>query len=133
KVAVGGKMSIYSKSGRNGGANPYCKLWRLKACTPGLIACGVTSIIFLLSPDQQFPGSGVGTISSISYSAVFRTVKRFFVAQWAHPRVQAIVKNINNYVFMGTDEAAHDLSTNTDDAAGKEDLTDSLNLVMASL
>jgi hypothetical protein len=34
---------------------------------------------------------------------------------------------------MGADEAAHDLSTNTDDAAGKEDLTDSLNLVMASL
>jgi hypothetical protein len=90
-------------------------------------------MIFLLSPDQQFPGSGVGTISLISYSTVFRTVKRFFVAQWAHPRVQAITKNIDDYVFMGVDETAHDLSTNADDAAGKEDFTDSLDLVMASL
>jgi hypothetical protein len=90
-------------------------------------------MIFLLSPDQQFPGSGVGTISSISYSTVFRTVKRFFVVQWAHPHVQAITKNIDDYVFMGVDETAHDLSTNADDAAGKEDFTDSLDLVMASL
>jgi len=90
-------------------------------------------MIFLLSPDQQFPGSGIGTISSISYSTVFHTVKRFFVVQWAHPRVQAITKKINDYVFMGVDETAHDLSTNADDAAGKEDFTDSLNLVMASL
>lgn len=37
-------MSIYSKSGRSGGPNPYSKLWKLKGCTPGLIACGVTAV-----------------------------------------------------------------------------------------
>ncbi|KAG1799772.1 uncharacterized protein HD556DRAFT_1210847, partial [Suillus plorans] len=131
KVAVGGKMSIYSKSGRGGGPSPYYKLWHLKACTPGLIACSVTSMIFLLSPDQQFPGSGVGATSSISYCTVFRTVKRFFISQWAHPRVQAIVKNLNDYVFENIDKTTHD----ADDAqaAGTEDFTDSLQRVMASL
>ncbi|KAG2124628.1 hypothetical protein DEU56DRAFT_711688, partial [Suillus clintonianus] len=131
KVAVGGKMTIYSKSGRGGGPSPYYKMWHLKACTPGLIACSITSMIFLLSPDQQFPGSGVGATSSISYSIVFRTVKQFFVAQWAHPRVQAIVKNMNDYVFENIDKTARD----ADDAqaTGMEDCTDSLQWVMASL
>ncbi|KAG1802713.1 uncharacterized protein HD556DRAFT_1437780 [Suillus plorans] len=131
KVAVGGKMSIYSKSGCGGGPSPYYKMWHLKACTPGLIACSVTSMIFLLSPDQQFPGSGVGATSSISYSAVFRTVKRFFVAQWVHPRVQAIVKNMNDYVFENIDKTACD--ADNAQATGMEDCTDSLQRVMASL
>src|SRR6267154_3243608 len=87
-------------------------------------------MIFLLSPDQQFPGSGVGTASSISYSTVFRTVKQFFVTQWAHPRVQAIVKNMNDYVFENIDKSTH--ADNTQ-AASMEDFTDSLQRVMASL
>ncbi|OJA09081.1 hypothetical protein AZE42_11097 [Rhizopogon vesiculosus] len=131
KVAVGGKMSIYLKSGRGGGPNPYYKMWRLKACTPGLIACGVTLMIFLLSPDQQFPGSGVGATSSISYSTVFRAVKRFFVMKWAHSRVQAIVKNMNDYIFENIDQTTHDADHTQ--AAGMEDFTDSLQWVMASL
>ncbi|KAG2109190.1 hypothetical protein BD769DRAFT_1337437, partial [Suillus cothurnatus] len=131
KVAVGGKMSIYSKSGHGGGPSPYYKLWHLKACTPGLIACSVTLMIFLLSPDQQFPGSGVGATSSISYCTVFRTVKQFFISQWAHPRVQAIVKNMNDYVFDNIDKTAHDADDTQ--AAGTEDFTDSLQRVMASL
>ncbi|KAG1829440.1 hypothetical protein EV424DRAFT_1535769 [Suillus variegatus] len=131
KVALGSKMSIYLKSGRGGGPSPYYKMWHLKACTPGLIACSVTSMIFLLSPDQQFPGLGVSATSSISYSAVFQTVKQFFVAQWAHPHVQAIVKNMNDYVFENIDKTAND----ADDvqAMGMEDCTDSLQQVMASL
>jgi hypothetical protein len=86
-------------------------------------------MIFLLSPDQQFPGSGVGATSSISYSAVFRTVKRFFVTKWVHPHVQAIVKNMNDYVFENIDKSDAD---NTG-AASMEDFTDSLQRVMDSL
>ncbi|KAG1856509.1 hypothetical protein C8R48DRAFT_775916 [Suillus tomentosus] len=131
KVAIGGKMLIYSKSGRSGGLNPYSKLWKLKGCTPGLIACGVTALIFILSPDEQFPGSGIGTMSSIPYSTVFRTVKRFFVTQWNHARVQDIVKNMNNYIFEDVDETSRDVSHNVDDTG--EDLSDSLDRVMACL
>ncbi|KAG1791935.1 hypothetical protein EV424DRAFT_1292928, partial [Suillus variegatus] len=131
KVAIGGKMSIYSKSGRSGGPNPYSKLWKLKGCTPGLIACGVTALIFILSPDQQFLGSGIGTMSSIPYSTVFRTVKRFFITQWNHARVQDIVKNMNNYIFEDVDKTSRDISHNVDDTG--EDLSDSLDQVMACL
>ncbi|KAG2353232.1 hypothetical protein BDR07DRAFT_1496662 [Suillus spraguei] len=80
KVAIGGKMSIYSQPGchiSSGNPNPYVKLWKLNGCTPGLIVCGVTTLVFILSPNQQFPGSGIGTILSISYSTVFQTVKGF--------------------------------------------------------
>ncbi|KAG2137899.1 uncharacterized protein EDB93DRAFT_1253553 [Suillus bovinus] len=133
KVVVGNKMSIYSKSGHGGGPSPYCEMWHLKACTPSLIACSVTSMIFLLSPNQQFPGSGVGATSSISYSTVFQTIKQFFVAQWAHLHVQAIVKNMNSYVFENIDKTAHDADNSDAQAMGIEDCTDSLQRVMANL
>ncbi|KIK36029.1 hypothetical protein CY34DRAFT_16658 [Suillus luteus UH-Slu-Lm8-n1] len=131
KITIGGKMSIYSKPGCSRGPNPYLKLWKLKGCTPGLIACGVTALIFILSPDQQFPGSGTGTISSISYSTVFRTVKRFFIIQWSHSRVQEIIKNLNNYIFEDVDMASRDVSQDVVDAC--TDLSDSLDRVMACL
>ncbi|KAG2111376.1 hypothetical protein BD769DRAFT_1642678 [Suillus cothurnatus] len=78
KVAVGGKMSIYSKSGHGGGPSLYYKLF-----------------------------------------------------QWAHPHVQAIVKNMNDYVFDNIDKTTHDADDTQ--AAGMEDFTDSLQWVMASL
>jgi len=48
-----------------------------------------------------------------------------------HPHVQAIVKNMNDYIFDNIDKTAHD-ADNTQ-AAGMEDFTDSLQWVMASL
>ncbi|KAG2138254.1 hypothetical protein BD769DRAFT_1384774 [Suillus cothurnatus] len=55
----------------------------------------------------------------------------FFISQWAHPHVQAIVKNMNDYVFDNIDKTTHD-ADNTQ-AVGMEDFTDSLQWVMASL
>lgn len=83
--------------------------------------------MFVLSPDQVFPGDGVGTVSSISYKSVFRTVKKFFTIQWTHRRIQAIVQQIDGYVFEGTETPNHQVSTST------EDFTDSLDRVMAAL
>lgn len=70
-------------------------------------------------------------MSSIPYSTVFRTVKRFFVTQWNHARVQDIVKNMNNYIFEDVDKTSRDVSHNVDDTG--EDLSDSLDRVMACL
>lgn len=42
KVAVCGKMSLYSKA--RGGPPSYAKMWKLTSCTPGLIAFSVTSV-----------------------------------------------------------------------------------------
>lgn len=83
--------------------------------------------MFILSPDQVFPGDGVGTISLISYKSVFRTVKKFFTIQWTHRRIQAIVQQINGYVFEGTETPNPQVPTST------EDFTDSLDRVMAAL
>ncbi|KAG2135965.1 hypothetical protein DEU56DRAFT_913059 [Suillus clintonianus] len=127
KVAVCGKMSLYPKA--RGGPPPYAKIWQLTSCTPGLITFGVTSIIFILSPNQEFSGDGVGAISSIPYHAVFRTVKKFFAVKWTHNHIKTIVQQINTYVFDGV------VKTQSDDTPGTtvEDVTDSLDRVMAVL
>lgn len=84
--------------------------------------------MFILSPDQEFPGDGTGTISSISYDSVFRTIKKFFVIQWTHRRVQAIVQQINAYVFTGTETP-----TGPQVTASTEELTDSLDRIMTAM
>ncbi|KAG0707286.1 hypothetical protein DFH29DRAFT_995089 [Suillus ampliporus] len=76
----------------------------------------IGKLVFILSPDQQFLGSGIAAISFISYSNVFRTVKKFFITQWAHQH-------------FGQDSSQ--LFEHVDDA--REDLADSLDRVMASL
>jgi len=44
KVAICGRMSLFPKGSRRGGPPTYVKLWKLKACTPGMIALSVTSV-----------------------------------------------------------------------------------------
>ncbi|KAG2130570.1 hypothetical protein BD769DRAFT_1386962 [Suillus cothurnatus] len=101
KVAVGGKMSIYLKSGCGGGLSPYFP--RLRHW------CHLINLVLhcLLNCQQ------------------------FFISQWVHPHVQAIVKNMNDYVFDNINKTAHDADDTQ--AAGMEDFTDLLQWVMASL
>ncbi|KAG1738666.1 uncharacterized protein EDB91DRAFT_1082696 [Suillus paluster] len=125
KVSVCGKMSLFPKG--HGGPPTYAKIWKLNSCTPGMISFGVTSIIFMLSPDQEFSGDGIGAISSIPYYTVFCAVKRFFIIKWTHECIKTIVGHINSYVF---DNVAQTEQGNT---SGKEDMIDSVNRVMAAL
>ncbi|KAG1805165.1 hypothetical protein EV424DRAFT_1330399, partial [Suillus variegatus] len=127
KVAVCGKMSLYSKA--RGGPPSYAKMWKLTSCTPGLIAFSVTSIIFILSPDQEFSGDGVGAISSIAYHSLFQTVKKFFVVKWNHQRIKSVVEQINGYVFDGTVKT----QPSNDTQCTMEQVTESLDRVMAAL
>ncbi|KAG1802202.1 uncharacterized protein HD556DRAFT_1194086, partial [Suillus plorans] len=108
-----------------GGPPTYAKMWKLNSCTPGMIAFGVTSIIFMLSPNQEFSGDGIGAISSIPYHTIFRAVKRFFIVKWTHERIKAIVGQINGYVF---DNVAQ---TEEDDTSGQPE--DMVDRVMAAL
>ncbi|KAG1857470.1 hypothetical protein F4604DRAFT_1931423 [Suillus subluteus] len=123
KVSVCGKMSLFPKG--RGGPPTYAKIWKLNSCTPGMISFGVTSIIFMLSPDQEFSGDGIGAISSIPYHTVFRAVKRFFIVKWTHEHIKAIVGQINGYVF---DNVAQ---TEEDDTSGQPE--DMVDRVMAAL
>ncbi|KAG1784518.1 uncharacterized protein HD556DRAFT_1198997, partial [Suillus plorans] len=127
KVAVCGKMSLYSKA--RGGPPSYAKMWKLTSCTPGLITFSVTSIIFILSPDQEFSGDGVGAISSIAYHSLFQTVKKFFVVKWNHQRIKSVVEQINGYVFDGTVKT----QPSNDTQCTMEQVTESLDRVMAAL
>ncbi|KAG2142231.1 uncharacterized protein EDB93DRAFT_1105486 [Suillus bovinus] len=114
KVAICGKASLYSKV--HGGPPSYAKIWKLTSCTPDLIAFGVTSIIFVLSPDQEFSGVGVGAISS-------------FIVKWTHQRIKSIVDEINGYVFGSTVK----MQPSDDTQCTVERITESLNHIMAAL
>ncbi|KAG1822152.1 hypothetical protein DFJ58DRAFT_849931 [Suillus subalutaceus] len=114
KVVVCGKMSLFPKA--RGALPPYAKIWQLTSCTPGLIAFGVTSIIFILSPDQEFSGDGTGAISSILYHSVFRTVKKFFVVKWGRECIKNIVQQINDYIFDGATKTQPDYGASLYDA-----------------
>ncbi|KAG1888362.1 hypothetical protein F4604DRAFT_1539204, partial [Suillus subluteus] len=127
KVAICRKMSLYPKA--RGGPPPYAKIWQLTSCTPGLIVFGVTSTIFILSPDQEFSGDGVGAISSIAYHSIFQTVKKFFVVKWTHQRIKSVVEQINGYVFDGVVKTQR----SDDTPCTVEHVTESLDHVMAAL
>jgi hypothetical protein len=41
-----------------------------------------TQVIFLLSPDTEFPGSGVGKSSTINYKDLFFQYKKLLITKW---------------------------------------------------
>ncbi|KAG2034081.1 hypothetical protein BDR03DRAFT_1013694 [Suillus americanus] len=127
KVAICGKMSLYPKV--RGGPPSYAKIWQLMSGTPGLISFGVTSIIFILSPDQEFSGNGVGAISSISYHSIFKTVKKIFILKCAHQCIKSVVEKINGYVFDGIVKT----QPSDDTSCTVEHVTKSLDCIMAAL
>ncbi|KAG2156289.1 hypothetical protein DEU56DRAFT_750836 [Suillus clintonianus] len=127
KVAICGKMSLYPKA--RSGPPSYAKIWQLTNCTPGLITFGVTSTIFILSPDQEFSGNGVGAISSIAYHSIFQTVKKFFVVKWTHQHIKSIIDQINRYIFDGFVK----MQPSDDASCTMEDVTESLDRIMAAL
>ncbi|KAG2153801.1 uncharacterized protein EDB93DRAFT_1248698 [Suillus bovinus] len=124
-----GKGQAYDIFKRAGGPPSYAKIWKLTSCTPGLIAFGVTSIILILSPDQEFSGDGVGAIFLISYHSIFKTVKKIFILKCAHQRIKSVVEKINGYVFDGTVKT----QPSNDTSCTVEHITKSLDHIMAAL
>ncbi|KAG2039872.1 hypothetical protein BDR03DRAFT_980504 [Suillus americanus] len=118
KVSVCGKMSLFPKG--HGSPPTYAEIWKINSCTPGMVSFGMTSVIFMLSPDQEFSGDGIGAISSIPYHTVFRAVKRFFIAKWTHEHIKTIVGQINGYTEQGN-------------TLGQEGIINSIICVMAAL
>ncbi|KAG2122853.1 hypothetical protein BD769DRAFT_1670481 [Suillus cothurnatus] len=55
--------------------------WSLQQVMPGSIAWAVVIVIFLLSPDTEFPGSGVGKLSTINYKDLFFNIRIFGAAK----------------------------------------------------
>lgn len=86
-----------------------------------------TQVIFLLSPDTEFPGSGVGKSSTINYKDLFFQYKKLLITKWETKQIKTIVTNINRYVF-----GAAKLSTSMD-PAGAEDFSEEINRAMLAL
>ncbi|KAG1797524.1 uncharacterized protein BJ212DRAFT_1274731 [Suillus subaureus] len=55
--------------------------------------------IFLLSPDTEFLGSGVGKSLTINYKDIFLQYKKMLIIKWYTKHIESIVASINSYIF----------------------------------
>ncbi|KAG2037926.1 hypothetical protein BDR03DRAFT_838096, partial [Suillus americanus] len=99
--------------------------WSFQQVTPGSIVWAAA--IFLLSPDTEFPGLGVGKSSTLNYKDLFFQYKKLLIAKWGTKQIKTIVTNINNHVFGGAK------SPSTLESAGREDFSDKINRAMLAL
>ncbi|KAG1838308.1 hypothetical protein F4604DRAFT_1533393, partial [Suillus subluteus] len=116
-----------------GGSKTNARKWSFQQVTPGSIAwaavivCHFDCAIFLLLPDTEFPGSGVGKSSTINYKDLFFQYKKLLITKWETKRIKNITTNINRYVF-----GVAKLSTSMD-PAGAEDFSEEINRAMLAL
>lgn len=85
-------------------------------------------MLFVLSPDSEFPGDGTGSVSKLVYRTVFREYKRLLIIKWDTTHIQSIVANMNQEIFK---QPAKDTSSVTSHAA--EDLTAELDAALAAM
>ncbi|KAI6010040.1 hypothetical protein BKA83DRAFT_4504034 [Pisolithus microcarpus] len=71
----------------------------LAEVTPGLVAWAATICMFLLSPDSEFPGNGIGHTSKIDYYDIFRAYKQVLVVKWTDAHIQHVISEMNSFVF----------------------------------
>ncbi|KAI6026903.1 hypothetical protein PISMIDRAFT_14272 [Pisolithus microcarpus 441] len=71
KMALWGKASLAEGFMRHGGLKMNGHKWQVSVVTPRAIAWAVTICMFMLSPDSEFPGNGIGQLSKINYYEVF--------------------------------------------------------------
>ncbi|KAG2103790.1 uncharacterized protein F5147DRAFT_534647, partial [Suillus discolor] len=109
-----------------GGSKTNARKWNFQQVTPGSIAWAAVIAIFLLSPDSEFPGSGVGKSSTISYKDLFFQYKKMLITKWDTRRIKNIMVSINNHIF-GTAKLS------TLNPAGGEDFSDEINRAMLAL
>ncbi|KAI6102251.1 hypothetical protein F5141DRAFT_1008435, partial [Pisolithus sp. B1] len=55
--------------------------------------------MFMLSPDSEFPGSGIGQTSKINYFEVFHGYKQVLIMKWTDLHIQKIAGKLNSFVF----------------------------------
>ncbi|KAG1907528.1 uncharacterized protein F5891DRAFT_1180531 [Suillus fuscotomentosus] len=82
-----------------GGLKTNAQKWNFQQVTPGSIAWAAVMAIFLLSPDTEFLGSGVGKLSTINYRDLFFQYKKLLVMKWDMRHIKNIVTSIDNHIF----------------------------------
>ncbi|KAG1888649.1 hypothetical protein F4604DRAFT_1530314, partial [Suillus subluteus] len=109
-----------------GRSKTNARKWSFQQVTPGSIAWAAVIAIFLLSPDTEFPGSGVGKSSMINYRDLFFQYKKMLVSKWDTRRIKNIIASIENHIF-GTAKCS------TLNPAGGEDFSEEINRAMLAL
>ncbi|KAG1882448.1 hypothetical protein F4604DRAFT_1540553, partial [Suillus subluteus] len=110
-----------------GGSKTNTRKWSFQQVTPGSIMWATVIAIFLLSPDTEFPGSGVGKSSALNYKDLFFQYKKLLIMKQDMKRIKTIIANINSYVFGGAK------SSSTLDPADAEDFSEEINHAMLAL
>ncbi|KAI5983621.1 hypothetical protein EDD15DRAFT_2178625, partial [Pisolithus albus] len=99
RAALWGKASLAEGFVRRSGPKTNGRKWQVSAVTPGSVAWAATICMFLLSPDSEFPGNGIGHTSKIDYYDVFRAYKRVLVVKWTDAHIQHVISEMNSFVF----------------------------------
>ncbi|KAI6115875.1 hypothetical protein F5141DRAFT_1000943 [Pisolithus sp. B1] len=84
--------------------------------------------MFMLSPDSEFPGSGIGQTSKINYFEVFCGYKWVLIMKWIDPHIQKIAGKLNSFVFRKGGMTAKPGSTGP-----MEDLSTEIDAAMAAM
>lgn len=82
-------------------------------------------MIFLLSPDTEFSGNGIGKKSSINYKNLFFNYKKVLVTKWKSKRIEQLVTKLDNYIFGTAQPSTF--------SSAQEDHTDAINRAMVAL
>ncbi|KAG1741140.1 hypothetical protein EDB19DRAFT_1908166 [Suillus lakei] len=102
--------------------------WGTMSCTPGLLAWGWVTLIFILSSNISFMKAGVGTKSWLPYAAMFMAYKQLWVTLWDQPRICTIRKKIDAYVW----ESSSTSNIATSDAEGEDFTSDLMHLAITN-
>ncbi|KAI6043308.1 hypothetical protein EDC04DRAFT_2600199 [Pisolithus marmoratus] len=99
KAALWGKASLAEGFVQCSGPKTNGQRWKVSAVMPGSIAWAATICMFLLSPDSEFPGNGIGHTSKIDYYDVFCAYKWVLVIKWTDTHIQHVIGKMNSFVF----------------------------------
>ncbi|KAG2029342.1 hypothetical protein BDR03DRAFT_1018515 [Suillus americanus] len=102
--------------------------WGITSCTPGLLAWGWVTLIFILSPDTSFTKDGVGAKSHLLYAAMFTAYKQLWVMLWEEPRILSICQKIDHRVWQSTSSS----NVVTSDVKGKDLTPNLMRLALAN-
>ncbi|KAG1738754.1 hypothetical protein EDB19DRAFT_1909157 [Suillus lakei] len=102
--------------------------WGTMSCTPGLLAWGWVTLIFIVSSNTSFMKAGVGMKSQLPYAAMFTAYKQLWVTLWDQPHICTIHKKIDAYVW----ESSLISNITMSDAEGEDFTSDLMCLAIAN-
>ncbi|KAI6002592.1 hypothetical protein F5J12DRAFT_783764 [Pisolithus orientalis] len=99
KAALWGKALLAKGFMQCSGPKTNGRKWQVTAVMPGSIAGAATICMFLLSPDTEFLGNGIGHMSKVDYYNVFCAYKCILIVKWTDTHIQRVISEMNAFIF----------------------------------